>query len=610
MVNGQERVSLVPKTAAENSSILLPPITIGEELFPKNISNGLELNKQQNPTLTNSLENKKEINNNNICEISTTVSVLEFDDYFEKMSANENAGFKKLFNEIESETNLLLINNCDKTINNEKEKNRYTDVGAFPKTSRIRLFDTKHLQERYINANFVDSCDEKHAYIATQAPLPNTFGDFWLMVWQEKCYLLIAITNMVECGLRKCDQYWPEEIGAKILTENFCIKLIAERSNSVFTHRVIEIKNNLIENKNEEKEEENTRTIHQLHFMDWPDKGVPDTPFPLLHFVNYVADLHCSSQTQVLLNSSCSTSPIVVHCSAGIGRSGSFILVDSLRRHLLCCDRIDVGGQLKRMRKQRVQLVQTLEQFIFCHEVLKHLVSNGITRQPRTHFSNYCQFLFTKFTPNGQRRITAQAHTLLCNKHSGKEANIFQNFISLPGYHKNEEFIILNNLKSGNNWQNEILQRIWMAKCKSLIVLDSNVTSTNSLDQSSDLTTNLFNEQLSNLKNEFSIELDAKNEEILLKLNKSEEGAKEEILKIKIQRIFVSQFLNNPWMEIENLQLKLKNQHREALAVMEIPRRERLSSAPFLFCAFQSIACQLEQEVEFNYLGLQIFSRD
>ncbi|CAK5071380.1 unnamed protein product [Meloidogyne enterolobii] len=301
------------------------------------------------------------------------------------------------------------------------------------------------------------------------------------MVWQEKCQLLIAIINMVECGFRKCDQYWPEEIEEKILIENFCIKLVAERSNSVFTHRVLEIKNNLIENG----EEENIRTIHQLHFMDWPDKGVPSTPFPLLHFINYVADLHCSSQNQDVSSST----PCVVHCSAGIGRSGSFILVDSLRRHLVClslekifkkiqkkiflklfCDRIDVSEQLKRMRKQRIQLVQTLEQFVFCHEVLKHLVSNGITRQPRTHFPNYCQFLFTKLTPNGQRRISAQAQTLICNKHIGKELNnnnnnnIFPNFIPLAGYHKNEEFIILNN--NFKNWQDDIWQKIWMAKCK------------------------------------------------------------------------------------------------------------------------------------------------
>nr|CAD2173030.1 unnamed protein product [Meloidogyne enterolobii] len=595
MVNGQERVSLVPKTAAENSSILLPPITIGEELF----SNGVELNKQQQ--LNNNLLNKNKLLKNNICEETTSttlISVLEFDDYFEKMSNNENAGFKKLFNEIESETktstNLLLINNCD----NEKNKNRYTDIGAFPKESRIRLYCTE--KERYINANFVDSCDEKHAYIATQAPLPNTFGDFWLMVWQEKCQLLIAIINMVECGFRKCDQYWPEEIGEKILIENFCIKLVAERSNSVFTHRVLEIKNNLIENG----EEENIRTIHQLHFMDWPDKGVPSTPFPLLHFINYVADLHCSSQNQDVSSST----PCVVHCSAGIGRSGSFILVDSLRRHLLCCDRIDVSEQLKRMRKQRIQLVQTLEQFVFCHEVLKHLVSNGITRQPRTHFPNYCQFLFTKLTPNGQRRISAQSQTLICNKHIGKELNnnnnnnIFPNFISLAGYHKNEEFIILNN--NFKNWQDDVWQKIWMAKCKSLIILDSNSidSTTTSIDQSFNLS-ELFNNhqeggenQQQHQKQKFLIKFDSKKEEILLKLNG------EEVSRIlKISRIFVSKFLNNPWMEIENLQLKLKNQHRETLAVVELPSKERrpssnTSSTPFLFCAFQSVACQLEQE--------------
>nr|CAD2200459.1 unnamed protein product [Meloidogyne enterolobii] len=453
MVNGQERVSLVPKTAAENSSILLPPITIGEELF----SNGVELNKQQQ--LNNNLLNKNKLLKNNICEETTSttlISVLEFDDYFEKMSNNENAGFKKLFNEIESETktstNLLLINNCD----NEKIKIDILILGHFQKKAGL---DSTVQKKNVILMQTLWIVVMKNMLIA---PLPNTFGDFWLMVWQEKCQLLIAIINMVECGFRKCDQYWPEEIGEKILIENFCIKLVAERSNSVFTHRVLEIKNNLIENG----EEENIRTIHQLHFMDWPDKGVPSTPFPLLHFINYVADLHCSSQNQDVSSST----PCVVHCSAGIGRSGSFILVDSLRRHLLCCDRIDVSEQLKRMRKQRIQLVQTLEQFVFCHEVLKHLVSNGITRQPRTHFPNYCQFLFTKLTPNGQRRISAQSQTLICNKHIGKELNnnnnnnIFPNFISLAGYHKNEEFIILNN--NFKNWQDDVWQKIWMAKCK------------------------------------------------------------------------------------------------------------------------------------------------
>lgn len=140
---------------------------------------------------------------------------------------------------------------------------------------------------------------------------------------------------------------------------------------------------------------------------------------------------------------------------------------------------------------------------------------------------------------------------------------------------------------------------------QSLIILDSNSidSTTTSIDQSFNLS-ELFNNhqeggenQQQHQKQKFLIKFDSKKEEILLKLNG------EEVSRIlKISRIFVSKFLNNPWMEIENLQLKLKNQHRETLAVVELPSKERrpssnTSSTPFLFCAFQSVACQLEQEV-------------
>jgi len=109
--------------------------------------------------------------------------------------------------------------------------------------------------------------------------------------------------------------------------------------------------------------------------------------------------------------------------------------------------------------------------FRFFKNSLKILKIFFLILEPRTHFPNYCQFLFTKLTPNGQRRISAQAQTLICNKHIGNELNnnnnnnnIFPNFISLSGYHKNEEFIILNN--NFKNWQDDVWQKIWMAKCK------------------------------------------------------------------------------------------------------------------------------------------------
>ncbi|VDK19534.1 unnamed protein product [Anisakis simplex] len=186
------------------------------------------------------------------------------------------------------------------------------------------------------------SCETRRAYIATQAPLPHTFGDFWEMVWQERSNIIVVITKLVEHGRRKCDQYWPCSAGQSQTHGNFTVTLDLERPNAHFVHRFLTLKSShclMTE-----------RQVHQVHFTSWPDHGVPSNVFPLLSFLKYVSDIH-------------STGPIVVHCSAGVGRSGSFMLIDSMRRHLVVSDSLNIEAHLRHIRQQRAKLVQTVVTF-------------------------------------------------------------------------------------------------------------------------------------------------------------------------------------------------------------------------------------------------------
>ncbi|VDO93980.1 unnamed protein product [Heligmosomoides polygyrus] len=183
--------------------------------------------------------------------------------------------------------------------------------------------------------------------------MPSTFVDFWEMIWQERSNIIVVITNMVEDGRRKCDQYWPSSSNTPQTHGSYQVGLVNEVSNTHFVHRILSLRIAKCVPPTE-------RRVHQLHFKGWPDHGVPDTVFPLLTFMHYAAEIH-------------STGPIVVHCSAGVGRSGSYILVDSMRRHLISFRKLNIMGHLVHMRRQREKLVQTVvSRWLLCSFASKH----------------------------------------------------------------------------------------------------------------------------------------------------------------------------------------------------------------------------------------------
>ncbi|KAM8884504.1 tyrosine-protein phosphatase non-receptor type 2 isoform 2-T2 [Synchiropus picturatus] len=229
-------------------------------------------------------------------------------------------------------------------------RNRYRDVSPFDH-SRVKL---KGTDNDYINASLVVVEEAQRRYILTQGPLSNTCGHFWLMIWEQKTKAVIMLNRVIEKGSEKCAQYWPmsEESEMTFGETNFLVRLLSEDKKSYYTTRVLEL-NNV---KTGEK-----REIYHFHYTTWPDFGVPESPASFLNFLYKVRESGALGLDH---------GPAVVHCSAGIGRSGTFSLVDTC---LVLLDKrkepasVDIKSVLLDMRKYRMGLIQTPDQLRFSY---------------------------------------------------------------------------------------------------------------------------------------------------------------------------------------------------------------------------------------------------
>ncbi|KAK5972912.1 hypothetical protein GCK32_002330 [Trichostrongylus colubriformis] len=348
------------------------------------------------------------------------IPVELFYGYCEDLARNENAKYISQFQQVEQMTS------CDCTepdaLEKNLDKNRYLNIGAI-ESSRVRINSSSNGGSDYINANYIDSCEKRNAYIATQAPLPSTFADFWEMIWQERCNIIVVITNMIEDGRRKCDQYWPSSQSSSQTHGSYQISLINEMTNTHFVHRIFSLRIAKCVPPTE-------RRVHQLHFKE----------------------IH-------------STGPTVVHCSAGVGRSGSYILVDSMRRHLISFRKLNLMGHLIHMRRQREKLVQTVEQYMLCHEAVRQLIRHGITRVHADLFQRYLNYLGEE-NVNGKTRMQMQYEDL-CECHHSPPCSAPVGYVTLPGYHRADEFIVVNWPKECE----ELWQLIWSQNIQTLVLL-------------------------------------------------------------------------------------------------------------------------------------------
>nr|XP_024219457.1 tyrosine-protein phosphatase non-receptor type 12 [Halyomorpha halys] len=240
-----------------------------------------------------------------------------------------------------------------------RKKNRYKDILPFD-LSRVVLNEYAGIPgSDYINANFIKGASGSPAYIASQGPLPSTVNDFWRMVVQCEVQVIVMACNEEEAGKAKCEKYWVDD-GEEKQFGMISVKLL--KSSTVcpdFSVRTMRLKYTNSQSVLEE------RTVCQLHYVAWPDHGVPSVVQPLLDMVRLVRDTQASE-----------TLPVLVHCSAGCGRTGTICAIDYvwglLRTGKLTSD-FSLLGLIRDMRKQRIAMVQTKEQYVLVHQAVREL---------------------------------------------------------------------------------------------------------------------------------------------------------------------------------------------------------------------------------------------
>ncbi|XP_076787746.1 receptor-type tyrosine-protein phosphatase-like N isoform X7 [Arvicanthis niloticus] len=226
------------------------------------------------------------------------------------------------------------------------KKNRHPDFLPYDH-ARIKLkVESSPSRSDYINASPIIEHDPRMpAYIATQGPLSHTIADFWQMVWESGCTVIVMLTPLVEDGVKQCDRYWPDE--GSSLYHVYEVNLVSEHIwCEDFLVRSFYLKN---------VQTQETRTLTQFHFLSWPAEGTPASTRPLLDFRRKV--------NKCYRGRSC---PIIVHCSDGAGRTGTYILIDMvLNRMAKGVKEIDIAATLEHVRDQRPGLVRSKDQFEF-----------------------------------------------------------------------------------------------------------------------------------------------------------------------------------------------------------------------------------------------------
>ncbi|KMY96810.1 tyrosine-protein phosphatase non-receptor type 61F isoform X1 [Drosophila simulans] len=230
--------------------------------------------------------------------------------------------------------------------------NRYRDVNPYDH-SRIVL---KRGSVDYINANLVQLERAERQYILTQGPLVDTVGHFWLMVWEQKSRAVLMLNKLMEKKQIKCHLYWPNEMGAdkalKLPHVKLTVELVRLETYQNFVRRWFKLT---------DLETQQSREVMQFHYTTWPDFGIPSSPNAFLKFLQQVRDSGCLSRD---------VGPAVVHCSAGIGRSGTFCLVDCCLVLIDKYGECNVSKVLCELRSYRMGLIQTADQLDFSYQAI------------------------------------------------------------------------------------------------------------------------------------------------------------------------------------------------------------------------------------------------
>ncbi|XP_065611295.1 receptor-type tyrosine-protein phosphatase eta isoform X2 [Cyrtonyx montezumae] len=308
---------------------------------------------------------------------SKMIKVENFESYFKKQQADSNCGFAEEYEELKSAG--VHQPKFAAEIPENRGKNRYNNVLPYD-ISRVKLSNPSCATDDYINANYMPGYISRKAFIAAQGPLPNTIEDFWRMIWEKNIYSIVMLTKCVEQARTKCEQYWPDKQSKSY--GDVTVTMVSEVVLPEWTIRDFNVENaDTLEG----------HTVRQFHFTSWPDHGVPETTDLLINFRHLVHEYSIQNPID---------SPTLVHCSAGVGRTGTFIAIDRLIQQIEMENVVDVYGVVYDLRMHRPLMVQTEDQYVFLNQCVMDIIRSQKEKKTDLIYQNTTAMaIYENFTP-------------------------------------------------------------------------------------------------------------------------------------------------------------------------------------------------------------------
>ncbi|KAL2771095.1 receptor-type tyrosine-protein phosphatase C isoform 2 precursor [Daubentonia madagascariensis] len=310
---------------------------------------------------------------------------------YKRKIADEGRLFLAEFQSIPRVFSKFPIKDARKPFN--QNKNRYVDILPYD-YNRVELSEINgDAGSSYINASYIDGFKEPRKYIAAQGPRDETIDDFWRMIWEQKATVIVMVTRCEEGNRNKCAEYWPSmeegtrafgDIIVKINEHKRCPDYIIQKLN--------------ITNK---KEKASGREVTHIQFTSWPDHGVPEDPHLLLKL-----------RRRVNAFSNFFSGPVVVHCSAGVGRTGTYIGIDAMLEGLEAENKVDVYGYVVKLRRQRCLMVQVEAQYILIHQALVEYNQFGETEVSLSELHPYLHNMKKRDPPSEPSPLEAEFQRL------------------------------------------------------------------------------------------------------------------------------------------------------------------------------------------------------
>ncbi|CAC5416990.1 PTPRB [Mytilus coruscus] len=294
------------------------------------------------------------------------VKLSDFHRHVEMMSRNTHMKFSEEFKELGI---LSPKHSTDESqIQENRPKNRYTNILPFDH-SIVKLIGVEdEIGSDFINANYIPGKKSKREFIATQGPLPSTKEEMWRMIWEQNVSIVVMLTQLIERGRKKCEIYWPENVNENMFLGDIIVEVETISHLPNYTLRTIALRLGDVE-----------RRIKHYNYLAWPDMGTPKTTDIMINFVDTVRQ-----EVKPNMNG-----PIVVHCSAGVGRTGTFIIMDILLQEIRSkCTEVDIFGMILKMRNYRLNMVQTEDQYIFIHNCVKDLIDVSDNEEEEVGFED------------------------------------------------------------------------------------------------------------------------------------------------------------------------------------------------------------------------------